>query len=189
MILGFALVYLVSASVGRAQEAVLDDIIHTPPPCMNTEEFPLIEAKASSAGVARARRLTVRFKAEDDPGWYEVVVPSAVGLTYQAALPKPTPEAVRVHYYFASGRPEVRTPEYVVNVLMGGCPGARAAQAELTERIRVRRTADDQGEIPRGFGLEGIRTGGMSGTTLGILAGAGGGGGPGGDRGPGGGGA
>ena len=175
MILRFALVFFLLASVGRQQEAGLDDIVHTPTPCMSTEEFPLIEARASSAEVARARRLTVRFKADDDTGWYEVDVPSAVGLTYQAALPQPTREAVRVHYYFASGRPEVRTPEYVVNVLMGGCPGARAAPAELTERIRVRRTADDQGEIPRGFGLEGIRTGGMSGTTLGILAGAGGG--------------
>src|SRR3990172_4352761 len=176
MILRFTLVFLLFASFGRQQQAELDDVFHTPTPCISTEEFPLIEAKASSADAARARRLTVRFKAEDDPGWYEVVVPSAVGLTYQAALPKPTPEAVRVHYYFASGRPEVRTPEYVVNVLMGGCPGARATPAELTERIRVRRTADDQGEIPRGFGPEKNRTGGMSGTTLGILARAGGGG-------------
>jgi len=168
-----ALVSLLFASVGRQQEAALDDIVHTPPPCMSTEEYPLIEAKASSADVARARRLTVRFKSEDDTGWYEVDVPSAAGLTYQAALPKPTPEAVRVHYYFASGRPEMRTPEYVVNVLMGGCPGARSAPAELTERIRVRRTADEQREIPRGFSPEGTRTGGMSGTTLGILAGTG----------------
>jgi PKD repeat protein len=174
MIVGIALVFLLSVPLGRPpQEDALDDIVHTPPPCMSTEEFPLIEAKASSADGARARRLIVRFKAEDDPGWYEVEVPSAVGLTYQAALPKPTPDAVRVHYYFASGRPEVRTPEYVVNVLMGGCPGARAAPAELTERIRVRRTADDQGEIPRGFNPERIRTGGVSGTTLGIVIGAG----------------
>ncbi len=173
MILRFALVFLLFASLPRSQEETLHDIVHTPTPCMSTEEFPLIEAKASSADVARARRLTLRFKAEDDPGWYEVRVSSAVGLTYQAALPKPTREAVRVHYYFASGRPEIRTPEYVVNVLMGGCPGARSAPAELTARIRVRRTADDQVEIPRGFSPEGIRTGGMSGTTLGILAGAG----------------
>jgi hypothetical protein len=60
-----------------------------------------------------------------------------------------------------------------VNVLMGGCPGARPAPAELTERVRVRRTADQQREIPIGFSPEGIRTGGMSGTTLGIVAGAG----------------
>ena len=173
MIPGLALVMLLFASLGRPQEDALDDIVHTPPPCMNTEEFPLIEAKASRADAAGAKRLTVRFKAEDDTGWYDVEVPSAVGLTYQAALPKPTSDAVRVHYYLVSGRPERRTPEYVVNVLMGGCPGARSAPAELTERIRVRRTADEQREIPRGFSPEGIRTGGMSGITLGIVAGAG----------------
>lgn len=161
------------ASLGRSQESALEDIVHTPPPCMSTEEFPLIEAKASSVVVARERRLTVRFRAEDDSGWYEVGVPPPVGTTYHAALPKPTPEAVRVHYYLVSGRPELRGPEYVVNVLMGGCPGARAAPAELTEGIHVRRTAAGQREFPQGFLPEGIRTGGLSGTTLGILAGAG----------------
>jgi len=175
MILGFALAYLVPAFLFRVQGAALDDILHTPAPCMSTEEFPLIEAKATSASPSDGRRLTVRFKAENDSGWYEVEAPSGVGLTYQAALPKPTPEAVRVHYYFASGRPEARTSEYVVNVLMGGCPGARSAPPALTERIRVRRTADDQAEIPSGFSPEGIRTGGISGTTLGIVAGAAGG--------------
>ena len=173
MILGLAVLFLLFSSLGRPQEDALAGLDHTPPPCMSTEEFPLLEAKASSVDVARARRLSVRFRAEDDPGWYEVEVPAAAGLTYQAALPKPTREAVRVHYYFVSGRPEARTLEYVVNVLMGGCPGARPAPAELTERIRVRRTADEQREIPMGFSPEGIRTGGMSGTTLGIVAGAG----------------
>jgi hypothetical protein len=173
MVLGLARISLLFVSLGRLQEAALEDVAHTPPPCMSTEEYPLLEAKASSMDVARARRLTVRFKAEDDPGWYEVEVPSAVGLTYHAALPKPLQEAVRVHYYLVSGRPELRTPEYVVNVLMGGCPGARAAPAELTEGIRVRRTADAQREFPLGFSPEGIRTGGMSGTTIGIVAGAG----------------
>jgi PKD repeat protein len=172
MILGLAPVLLLFVSVGRSQEAELAGIAHTPPPCMSTEDFPLLEAKASGPDAARAK-LTVRFRAEDDPGWYEVEVPSAGGLTYHAALPKPTREAVRVHYYFVSGRPEIRSPEHVVNVLMGGCPGARAAPAELTERIRVRRTADAQREIPPGFSPEGIRTGGVSGTTLGIVVGAG----------------
>jgi hypothetical protein len=153
----------------------LEDVVHTPPPCMSTEEYPLLEVKASSLEVARSRRLVVRFRAEDDSGWYEQEVDPAEGTTYQVALPRPILEAVRVHYYFASGRPEVRTPEYVVNVMMGGCPGARAAATELTERIRVRRTSDEQREFPIGFDAVGIRTGGLSGTTLGILAGAGGG--------------
>jgi PKD repeat protein len=139
---------------------------------MSTDGFPLLEVKASTAEVARERRLTVRFRSEEDEGWYEIELPSASGLTYQTALPKPTEEAVRVHYYFVSGRPELRTPEYVVNVLAGGCPGARSAPAQLMERIRVRTTVSGQGEIPRGFSAEGIRTGGMSGTTVGIVAGA-----------------
>ncbi len=159
-------------SIGGAQEGALDDVVHAPAPCMSTEAFPLLEVKASTADVARARRLTVRFRSEEDDGWYEVELPSASGLTVQAALPKPTDDAVRVHYYFASGRPELRTSEYIVNVLAGGCPGARSAPAQMTERIRVRTTASGQGEIPRGFSAEGIRTGGMSGTTVGIVAGA-----------------
>ncbi len=172
MTLGHAIA-LLSLSAPQTPEGVLDDVLHTPPPCMSTEEFPLLEVKASSAEVARSKRLVIRFKAEDDTGWYEAEVPSASGLTYHAALPRPTAEAIRVHYYFVSGRPELRTSEYVVNVLMGGCPGSRAAPAELTERVRVRRTANEQREIPMGFSPEGIRTGGISGTTLGILAGAG----------------
>jgi PKD repeat protein len=171
--IGLSLALSLSAAVGSPQEDALDDILHSPPPCMSTEEFPLLEVKAARSDGSREKQLLVRFKAEEDTGWYEVAVPSAAGLTYQAALPRPTPEAVRVHYYFVFGRPEARTPEYVVNVLMGGCPGARAAPAELTERIRVRRTSSDQREIPRGFDPERIRTSGMSGTTLGILAGAG----------------
>ncbi len=165
------LVLAVGFSVFAGQ--ALDDVVHTPPACMSTDEFPLLEIKASNPEVARERRLTVRFKAEQDSGWYEMEVPAASGLTYQTALPKPTPDAIRVRYYFASGRPEVRTPEYIVNVLMGGCPGARAAASDLTEKIRVRRTASDQSEFPMGFNAERVRTGGISGTTLGILAGAG----------------
>lgn len=173
MRLGLVLFSLLSASLARSQVGTLDGFVHTAPPCMSTEDFPLLEVKAPSGDTARARGLTLRFKSEDDDGWYEVEVSPPAGSTYQAALPRPTPEAIRVHYYFVSGKPEARTPEYVVNVLMGGCPGARPAPAELSERIRVRRTANVQREIPRGFSPEGIRTGGVSGTTLGILAGAG----------------
>ncbi len=165
------LVLAIGLSMLAAQ--TLDEVSHTPPPCMSPEEFPLLEVKAASPEAAGEHRLIVRFKAEADTGWYELEVPAPAGLTYQTALPKPTPDAVRVHYYFASGRPEVRTPEYIVNVLMGGCPGARVAASDLTEKIRVRRTASDQAEFPMGFDAERIRTGGMSGTTIGILAGAG----------------
>jgi hypothetical protein len=165
------LVFAFGAAIVTGQ--ALEDVVHTPPPCMSTEDYPLLEVKASSPEAARSRRLVVRFRAEDDSGWYEQEVAPAVATTYQVALPRPTLEAVRVHYYFASGRPEVRTPEYVVNVMMGGCPGARAAETDLTERIRVRRTSDEQREFPIGFDAVGIRTGGLSGTTLGILAGAG----------------
>jgi hypothetical protein len=161
--------------LAAAQEATLEGIAHAPPPCMSPDEYPLIEARAANAELARATRLTLRFRAEGDPGWYEVEVPAASGLTYHAALPRPTPQAVRVFYYFTAGRPEVRTEEYVANVLTGGCPGARSAPKELTENIRVRRTAPDQAEMPKGFSPEGVRTGGMSGTTIGILAGAAGG--------------
>ncbi|HJS74435.1 MAG TPA: PKD domain-containing protein, partial [Vicinamibacteria bacterium] len=168
MILALALGFSIFAT-----SQTLEDITHVPPPCMGTGQFPLLEVKASSPEAARARRLLVRFRAEDDAGWYELEVPPAVGTVYQVALPRPILEAVRVHYYFASGRPEVRTPEYVVNVMMGGCPGARAAATELTEQIRVRRTSDEQREFPIGFDAVGIRTGGISGTTLGIVAGAG----------------
>jgi PKD repeat protein len=170
MTLGLAFV-LFSASLGQAPQEALE-LVHTPPPCMSPEAFPFLEAKASTADAAR-ERLAVRFRAEDDGGWYEVEVPPAVGLTYHTALPKPTGEAVRVHYYFLSERSPKRSDEYVVNVLMGGCPGARPAPPEITEKIRVRRTASDQRETPIGFSSEGIRTGGMSGTTLGLLAGAG----------------
>jgi hypothetical protein len=152
-------------------------LVHTPAACMSTEDYPLIEARARPGSAAAGKPLTLRFRGDDDAGWYEIEIPAGPGLTYQAAIPKPTLEAIRVHYYFATERPQVRSPDYVVSVLMGGCPEARSAPAELVERIRVRRTAEGQSPIPKGFSPEGIRPAGMSGTTVGILVGAAAGGG------------
>ena len=171
---------LSSSSIGLSQETTstvpqLAEIEHTPAPCMDTEAFPMIEARASSTTVARRLTgLTVRFKAEDDDGWYETSFRSTAGTTFQAALPKPLPDAGRVTYYFSSaGR---RSPDYLVPVLMGGCPGARTAPSALADNIRVRRTSDDQSPIPTGFNADGIRVGGaVSGMTLGIVAAAAGG--------------
>jgi PKD repeat protein len=152
--------------------ALAQTIEHHPAPCMDTESHPLVEAEVSGPD---AGRLMLRFKADDDSDWYETTLSKGAGSSYRAALPKPYAEAVRVRYYISSSE-EVRTPEFVVNVLMGGCPGARAASPELGEGIHVRRTSSQQSEIPRGFSPDGIRVGGtMSQTTLGIVAGAAGG--------------
>ncbi|MGH9322272.1 MAG: PKD domain-containing protein [Vicinamibacteria bacterium] len=181
LVLGLALTLSGVGSVGSAQEAAstedLRGLQHDPPPCMDTEQFPSIEVRASTPDAARrVSRLTVHFKAEGDAGWYEVAFQPAAGTVFQAALPKPLPEAARVAYYITAARPELRSPEYLVNVLMGGCPGARAAPAELAEDIRIRRTLPTQDEIPRGFRPDGVEIdGGTSGTTLGIVAGAAGG--------------
>ena len=163
-----------SGSIGLSQETTstapeLGEIEHTPAPCMDTEVFPLIEARASSTTVARRLTgLTIRFKAEDDVDWYQTSFRSTAGTTFQAALPKPLPDAGRVTYYFTSGGR--RSSDYLVPVLMGGCPGARTAPSDLTDDIRVRRTSDDQSQIPTGFSADGIRAGGsMSGMTLGIV--------------------
>jgi hypothetical protein len=173
---GLALSVWLAASLGSSQEAGLGEVLHTPAPCMSTDEFPLIEAQASSVDAARRLKgLSVRFRAEDDPGWYEVELQPTAGTGLQAALPKPLPSAVRVWYYIASEERERRSPEYTVNVLMGGCPGARAASPALAERVRVRRTSGDQVPFPQGFSTDGIGRGGPSGTTLGIIAGAAGG--------------
>ena len=177
-VLGLAMAILGNGSLSPSQEAVpgpdeLRDIQHSPAPCLDTEAFPLILAEAATSDAARrAGRLTVRFKAEDDADWYEIAFQAPTGTLFQAALPKPLPEAGRIAYYIASDNADLRSPDYMVNVLMGGCPGARAAPPELTEGIRVRRTSDDQDEIPRGFSPDGIQAGGsMSATTIGILAG------------------
>jgi len=142
---------------------------------MDTEAFPLIEARASSAEAARAiRGLKVRFKAETDSGWYEVAFRPPSGALFQTALPKPLPEAARVLYVIESSAPEFQSLEHVVNVLMGGCPGARSASSALTGDVRVERTASDQSEFPNGFSSDGIRAGGTwSGATLGVIAAAG----------------
>jgi PKD repeat protein len=143
---------------------------------MGTDEFPLIEVSGSSAEAAgRLKGLALRFRAEDDPGWYEVPFQSTAGAAFHAVLPKPLPEAVRVRYYIVAQRPERRSSEYMVNVLMGGCPGARVASAEQAKTVRVRRTSNTQTPFPKGFSPEGTGGGGMSGTTLGIIAGAAGG--------------
>jgi PKD domain len=168
--------------LARAQDAPstsaeLRDVTHLPPSCVDTEAFPLIEARASSPDAARhLGRVVLRFRSEGDPGWHEVAFRSAAGTLFQAALPKPLPGAGRIVYYIAAGKPELRSPRYTVNVLMGGCPGARSAPQELVDGMRVRRTSSDQDEVPTGFNPDGIRTGGRATrTTLGILAGAAGG--------------
>ena len=179
--LAFAfLVILNAGAVALSQESPSAthnhlEIEHSPAPCMDTEVFPLIEARASSANVARALTgLAIRFKAEDDDGWYETSFRSPAGATFQAALPKPQPEAARVVYYFTVG--ERTTQEYRVPVLIGGCPGARNAAPGLTDGIRVRRTAEGQTEIPTGFSADGISAGGsMSGMTPGVVGAAAGG--------------
>ncbi|GMR23678.1 MAG: hypothetical protein BMS9Abin37_2130 [Acidobacteriota bacterium] len=177
---GLAFTFAGPGSIGLSQEAAstareLGELEHTPASCMDSEAFPLIEARASTTTLARGLTgLTIRFKVEDDDGWYETSFRSTTGTTFQAALPKPLPDVGRVVYYFTSaGR---RTPDYLVPVLIGGCPGARAAPSDLADDIRVRRTSDDQSQFPTGFSTDGIRAGGsISGMTLGIVAAAAGG--------------
>jgi PKD repeat protein len=160
---------LALATAGTAFAVQVPEIEHRPPPCMDTEQFPWIEVQARGL-----KRLAVRFKADGDSNWYDTVLAPGPGGVFQGALPKPLPEAVRVTYFFVSTRPELRSAEFAVNVLMGGCPGARSA-GELKDGLRVRRASDGHDEIPPGFNAEGVGRGGLSRTTLGILAGAAGG--------------
>ena len=162
-----------SGSRATSQEAAEDGALHhTPPPCLDTDVFTLIEARADSVEQARrVGRATLRFKAESDADWYAIEFRPPDGAVFQAALPKPLPEAVRVSYYITWGDPERRTPEFTVPVLMGGCPGARVAPASLTDGIPVERTADGQDAIPAGFSDEGIHArGGWPFVTVGLVA-------------------
>jgi hypothetical protein len=160
---------LALATVGTRVAVQTPEIEHRPPPCMDTEQFPWIEAQARGL-----KRLAVRFRADGDSNWYDTALAPGPGGVFHGALPKPLPEAVRVTYFFVSTRPEVRSTEFAVNVLMGGCPGARSA-GELEDGIRVRRASDGHDEIPPGFSPEGVGGGRVSRTTLGIVAGAAGG--------------
>lgn len=93
---GLVLVFSLSAALGATNATSQGttvpargqlEIAHSPAACMDTEQFPLIEARASSANVARAfAGLSIRFKAEDDDGWYETSFRAAGGATFQAAL-------------------------------------------------------------------------------------------------------
>ena len=135
---GFVLSFVLAGTLGASQEASLDDVVHAPAPCMGTDDFPLIEVSGTSAEAARRLKgLAVRFRAEDDPGWYEVPLQSTGGAVFHAVLPKPLPEAVRVRYYVLAEKTGRRSTEYVVNVLMGGCPGARSQRAAPSTRIPV----------------------------------------------------
>ena len=165
LLCGFSLALLASSASGQELE-------HEPPPCMDTESFPLIEARVSPPDSVR---LSVRFMADGDGDWYEVPLREVSG-SFRGALPKPLPDAVRVKYYIASSSEGLRTSEFVVNVLAGGCPGAHSTPGEPSGGIEIRRTASGQSEIPRGFSADGVRSGGMmSRGTLGIVAGAAGG--------------
>ncbi len=153
------------------------EIDHQPPPCLDTEAFPLFTARSASAEAARfTRGLSVRFKAETESDYYEIAFLEPDGAEFRAVLPKPLPEASRVTYYLVAGNPERRSDEHLVNVLAGGCPGALAAPASLTSDLRVRRTSDTQSAIPPLFAPDGIHSPeGLSGTTIGLVAAAAGG--------------
>jgi len=152
-------------------------IEHTPAPCMDTDTFPLITARAASPEAARfTRGLVVRFKAESDAGYYETSFSGPEGDRFRAVLPRPMPEASRIAYYLATGDPERRSPEYLVSVLAGGCPGAEQAPPSLTSDIRIRRTEAAQNAMPLYFETDGLQSGrAISGTTIGLVAGAAGG--------------
>ena len=182
-VLVMALSILGKAALGPSQDVTsasrsLLNIEHLPPKCMDTEEFPLVAVRATTSEAARRIvGLILRFKAEEDTGWYETTLRPTTSVDFQAVLPKPLSESARVTYYFAGGTPERRSPVYRVSVLMGGCPGANSTpESSLTDEIRIRRTSSDQSKIPSGFSPEGIEPGGRwSGTTFGLLAAAGGG--------------
>ena len=181
LLAGWVVLAVANAATARTQDSVptaeLTGIEHTPSPCMDTEAFPLIEARASDVSLAqRARGLIVHFKAETDTGWYEVAFGNNRGALFQAALPKPLPEASRIAYYITTEDRRERSPQYLVNVLMGGCPGARGAPPALVDDIEVRRTSDEQSPTPLGFDPEGIRVGSeISRMTVGLVAAAAGG--------------
>lgn len=122
LMFGLLLMAFGSSSLGHSQEIAASTLVrHQPASCMDTETFPLIEAWTLSPDAARdVRGLSVRFRAEDAPDWHEIAMESESDTRFSAALLRPRPEAVRVRYYFAWGRPEVRSPEFVVNILMGG---------------------------------------------------------------------
>lgn len=174
-VLGLMALFVASSSSARWQARPSEglEIEHQPPPCMDTEAFPVIEAQASSVQRARSMgRLKLRFRAENDSGWYETVFPPPTGARFQTILPRPLPEAVRVVYYFAAGEPERRSAEFVVSVLMGGCPGARSLPPAEVEGIRVQRTSSAQAPVPEGFATEGVKgDGSSSGPVWGILGG------------------
>ena len=160
-----------------AQEGTLskESFQHAPAPCMGTENFPLIEVKAVNSKVAeQAAELVLRFKAERDNQFYEVPFRGPNNLLFQAALPIPLPDAGRITYFVGSTKSsEELSPRYHAPTLIGGCPQARYAPRTLTNNISVRRTSDEQSPLPMGFSGESIEstaTGGISRTTMALVA-------------------
>lgn len=166
--------------------------------CMNTVDFPVVEAVFESAELGALRKAQVYFKAAHADEWYFVEMEPTRESRLQATLPRPLAETARVNYYlfFLSGAFEPsQSEEFSVFVSETGCGTIARAATPLPASLTLHATVANQSSIPVGFSSQGISglvttagstvtvgsaaaggsaaSGGISGVTVGVIAGGG----------------
>ena len=192
-IVAFLFLPLWSAAFAPAQVEITHDTLA----CMSTSEFPVVEAELEPAELRALRKAQVYFKASRTDAWYFVEMEPGEGSQLRALLPRPLAETDRVDYYlfFLSDTFEPsHTEQYSVHVSESGC-GAAGGAATTPGALMLRATVANQPPIPPGFqpaGISGLVTtagntvavgsaaagggatsGGISGMTIGLVAGGG----------------
>jgi len=192
---GFLFLLLWSAAAfASAQVGITHDALT----CINTSEFPMVEAELHPAELRGIRKAQVYFKASQTDEWYFVNMELAENSLLRAMLPRPLAETNRVDYYvfvLSAAFEPWQTEEFSVHVSESGCGSARALATGSPAPLTLHATVANQAPIPAGFqpgGISGLVTttgntvavgsaaaggsaasGGVSGMTIGLV-GAGG---------------
>ena len=198
-IVRFLFLPLLSAAFASAQveNGIPPLFTHAALNCMNTEDFPVVEAVFEPGELGALRKAHVYFKAGQTEEWYFVEMEPGGESRLQATLPRPLPETDRVDYYlfFLSGTFAMsQSEEFSVSVSETGCGTIRRAATTSPVSLTLRATVANQTPVPAGFSPQGISglvttagntvtvgsavgggaaSGGVSGVTVGVVAGGG----------------
>lgn len=163
--------------------------------CMSTEAFPVVDVTIDSTRASTITEAKVYFRAQPTVDWYFVDMEPYDNSILRAFLPKPLADTTRVDYhvfFLTDGFGTSQSQDYSVHVSTTGCAAVPTTVAAPPTSITLGATVANQSPIPAGFQPQGIgslvttagnsvpvgavgggaASGGLSGTTVGVVVGA-----------------
>jgi hypothetical protein len=178
------------AGIARSARAEAPSIAHDGIGCIQTDQFPKIHAKIEPEELAANVR--AYFRAQGTPHWYFTPLKESNG-GFEGALPKPRKGIAGIEYYIevtAKDMATARTAAFEPRVVStaAACEGKLLAPVLASAKVIVGAPAAGSPPIPAGFSSAGVVSAGatatvgattaaagagISGVTVGILAGVG----------------